>query len=85
MKVYALSDDQLDDLIKKAVDAAIEKYTKPDRFADLPERLSMKQAMAVSGYGRVKLLSKVAKGELMLASNPGEKYKFYKKNILQLI
>lgn len=86
MKVYAITEQELNAVMERAVNTAMQKYINRSTELDsMPERLSMSQAGHILNMGRKKLLDMVASGKLSLASTENQKYKFFKKEIVQWI
>lgn len=74
-----MTDAELDLLAEKVAVKVLHRITGKD---SLPELLSMKDACKVLGIGRRKILDLISQGKIRLASGPGQKYKFYKSQIL---
>lgn len=77
-----MTDDELDLLADKVAAKVLHRITGKD---SLPELLSTKDACKVLGIGRRKILDLIAQGKISLASGPGQKYRFYKSQILNLV
>lgn len=72
-----MTEEEIDILADK-VAARVLAHTRPQ----LPELLTMRDVIKILGIGRRKVLKLLAEDKIRLASAPGQKYRFYKSQIL---
>lgn len=83
-KIIVLDSDELDNLIKKAVRAAVDELkeiTQPSKEDD-DELLSSKQACEFLKFGTTTLWKRVREGLIPKIDDPGGKLVFYRKSDL---
>lgn len=86
MSIIVTTPEELESLIDRSVAKAMDKWTGMYRNIDkYPEILSMKQAQALLGVSRAKLLNMVAAGDIQFVSKPGEHYRFLKSKLVNLL